>query len=98
MPAIPESVATIIVIAVCALLLWLLFTILRLPLKLIFKLLLNMISGLVLLFVFNFIGGYFDFALGINALNALVAGILGGGHTPGTRPGYIRKTRAGGGT
>ena len=43
MPAIPESVATIIVIAVCALLLWLLFTILRLPLKLIFKLLLNMI-------------------------------------------------------
>ena len=77
MPAIPESVATIIVIAVCALLLWLLFTILRLPLKLIFKLLLNMISGLVLLFVFNFIGGYFDFALGINELNALVAGILG---------------------
>ena len=60
MPAIPESVATIIVIVVC-----------------VFKLLLNMISGLALLFVFNFIGGYFDFALGINAVNAIVAGVLG---------------------
>lgn len=75
--AIPESVATVIVIVVCVLLLWLLFTILRLPLKFIFKLLLNMASGLVLLFVFNFIGGYFDFALGINAVNAIVAGVLG---------------------
>ena len=36
-----------------------------------------MLSGLVLLFVFNFIGGFFDFALGVNAVNALVAGILG---------------------
>ena len=35
--AIPESVATAIVIVVCVLLLWLLFTILRLPLKLIFQ-------------------------------------------------------------
>ena len=45
--------------------------------KFFFKLLLNMLSGLVLLFVFNFIGGFFDFALGVNAVNALVAGILG---------------------
>ena len=36
-----------------------------------------MISGIVLLFVFNFVGGFFDFQLGINAVNALVAGILG---------------------
>ena len=77
MPAIPESAATVIVIVVCVLLLWLLLTILRLPLKLIFKLLLNMASGLVLLFIFNFIGGYFDFALGIIAVNSVVAGVLG---------------------
>lgn len=76
--AIPESVATIIVIAVCVLLLWLLLTILRLPLKLIFKLLLNMISGLVLLFVFNYIAGWLSFdPLGINAVNCLISGILG---------------------
>ena len=76
--AIPESVATAIVIVVCVLLFWLLLTILRLPLRLIFKLLLNMVSGLVLLFVFNCIGGLLDFsALGINAVNCLVAGVLG---------------------
>ena len=71
--AIPESVATIIVIVVCVLLLWLLLTILRLPLKLIFRLLINMVSGLILLFA-----GSIGFeALGTNAVNCLVAGILG---------------------
>ena len=71
------SLATIITVIVCGLLLWLLISIIRLPVKFFFKLLLNMLSGLVLLFVFNFIGGFFDFALGVNAMNALVAGILG---------------------
>lgn len=71
------SLATIITVIVCGLLLWLLISIIRLPVKFFFKLLLNMLSGLVLLFVFNFIGGFFDFALGVNAVNALVAGILG---------------------
>lgn len=71
------SLATIITVIVCGLLLWLLISIIRLPVKFFFKLLLNMLSGLVLLFVFNFIGGFFDFALGVNTVNALVAGILG---------------------
>ena len=71
------SLATIITVIVCGLLLWLLSSIIRLPVTFFFKLLLNMLSGLVLLFVFNFIGGFFDFALGVNAVNALVAGILG---------------------
>lgn len=71
------SLVTIITVIVCGLLLWLLISIIRLPVKLFFKLLLNMLSGLALLFVFNFIGGFFDFALGINAVNALVAGVLG---------------------
>lgn len=69
--------ATVITVIVCVLLIWLLIRIIRLPVKFFFKLLLNMLSGLVLLFVFNFIGGFFDFALGINAVNALVAGVLG---------------------
>ena len=50
---------------------------LKAPLRWFMKLLLNMAIGIVMLFVFNFIGGFFDFSLGINALNALVAGILG---------------------
>ena len=71
------SLATIITVIVCGLLLWLLISIIRLPVKFFFKLLLNMLSGLVLLFVFNFIGGVFYFAPCGNAGNALVAGILG---------------------
>ena len=69
--------ATVITILVCGLLIWLLISIIRLPIKFLFKLLLNMLSGLALLFVFNFIGGFFDFSLGVNAVNALVAGVLG---------------------
>lgn len=69
--------ATVITILVCGLLIWLLISIIRLPIKFLFKLLLNMLSGLVLLFAFNFIGGFFDFSLGVNAVNALVAGVLG---------------------
>ena len=60
MPAIPENVAAIVVAAVCVLLLLLLLAIIRLPLKFAVKLLLNMASGLVLLFVFNALGGMFD--------------------------------------
>ena len=78
MPAIPENVAAIVVAAVCVLLLLLLLAIIRLPLKFAVKLLLNMASGLVLLFVFNALGGMFDIdPLGINAVNALVSGVLG---------------------
>ena len=72
-----ETPATIAVIVVCALLLWLLGAILTTPMKLILKLLLNRLCGFVMLFVFNFIGGFFDLSLGMNATNALVAGVLG---------------------
>ena len=72
-----ETPATIAVIVVCALLIWLLVAILKTPMKLLLKLLLNMLCGFVMLFVFNFIGGFFDLSLGMNATNALVAGVLG---------------------
>ena len=71
------SLATIITIIVCGLLLWLLISIIRLPVKFFFKLLLNMLSGLVLLFVFNFIGGCFYFPLGVTPGNAPGAGVRG---------------------
>lgn len=72
-----ETPATIAVIVVCALLIWLLVAILKTPMKLLLKLLLNMLCGFVMLFVFNFIGGFFDLSLGMNTTNALVAGVLG---------------------
>lgn len=72
-----ETPATIAVIVVCALLIWLLVAILKTPMKLLLKLFINMLCGFVMLFVFNFFGGFFDLALGINATNAIVAGVLG---------------------
>ena len=47
------------------------------PMKIIFKLLLNMVSGFLLLLVAEFICGFFDFSIGITAVNCLVSGFLG---------------------
>lgn len=41
------------------------------------KILINGVIGIVLLYIANFIGGYLGFAIGINAVTALIAGFLG---------------------
>lgn len=47
------------------------------PLKLVWKLIINSIVGLVLLMLANFIGAYFDFGLPLNIITVLIAGFLG---------------------
>ena len=47
------------------------------PIKKIFKLLLNAVCGLVLLFIANFIGGFFNFAIPVNLLTCIIAGAFG---------------------
>lgn len=47
------------------------------PIKLIWKLLLNSIIGLLLLLLTNFIGAYFSFALPVNVITVLISGFLG---------------------
>lgn len=47
------------------------------PLKLLFKLIINAVLGVILLLVVNFIGQYFNFYIGINAITAIIAGFLG---------------------
>jgi inhibitor of the pro-sigma K processing machinery len=47
------------------------------PLKLVWKLIINSIIGLVLLMLANYIGAYFDFSLPLNVLTVLIAGFLG---------------------
>lgn len=47
------------------------------PLKILFKLIVNGILGAVLLFIVNFIGGFFNFSIGINIYTALIAGFFG---------------------
>ena len=50
---------------------------LKKPIKWIFKLLIHACLGYVFLFVFNFVGAWFDISLGMNWFNAAVTGILG---------------------
>ena len=53
------------------------FKIIKKPIRLIFKLLLNTLLGFVVLFVFNLIGMVFDFSIPINLISALTVGFLG---------------------
>ncbi len=53
------------------------FKLIKKPIKLIFKLLLNTLLGYVILFIFNLIGIQFGFAISCNLLNAVVIGLLG---------------------
>ena len=47
------------------------------PLRLLFKLLINSVIGLILLLLLNFIGGFFNIAIGINLFTVLLSGLLG---------------------
>ncbi|MDF2883518.1 MAG: hypothetical protein K0R54_4075 [Clostridiaceae bacterium] len=48
-----------------------------LSIKFIIKLILNGVLGVVLLFIVNFFGTYFNFSIGINIWTALIAGFFG---------------------
>ncbi|WP_300408984.1 pro-sigmaK processing inhibitor BofA family protein [Lagierella sp.] len=65
------------IILICVVLMMLFFGLLGLSFKIAGKLLINSISGLVLLAVFNFVGSIFGLSLQITFLNAVVAGIFG---------------------
>lgn len=47
------------------------------PLKILLKLLVNGVLGVILLLIVNFVGGNFGLTIGINAVTALIAGFFG---------------------
>lgn len=65
------------ILIIVILVLWLLFKLLKWPLKILWKLILNAALGFVILFVFNLFGGLIGFTLDINWISALVAGVFG---------------------
>lgn len=67
----------IIIIAAAFLLLHLLFKLLKMPIKLAFKVLIHAALGFVFLGIFNFVGAWVDLSLGVNWVNAAVTGVLG---------------------
>ena len=68
-----ESILIVIGVIVGAVLF---IKLLSIPMKLIVKLLLNALSGFVMLFIFNFIAQFAGFSLSITPLSCIIAGIL----------------------
>ncbi|MDO4778559.1 MAG: pro-sigmaK processing inhibitor BofA family protein [Tissierellia bacterium] len=58
-------------------LLYIILKVLKVSAKIIFKLLVNGVMGLFLLFVFNLVGGAFNIYIEMNSVNSLVAGFFG---------------------
>lgn len=69
------SIILLAVVAVMALIVF--FRLLAAPIKLIFKLLLNALSGFGLLLLANLISGFFDLIIPINAASCLFSGVFG---------------------
>ncbi len=57
--------------------LWLVFKILSLPIRILFRLLINAVVGAVILIIFNFLGDFVGLSIVINPVTAVVAGLLG---------------------
>ena len=68
---------TVLLVILAALALFVLIKLLTKPIKWIFKLLLNALSGFVMLWFINFFGDFFGIAIETNFLNALITGVLG---------------------
>lgn len=67
----------ILLIGIVLLFVFVVFKLFSLPIRWIFKLLINTAAGFVFLFLFNYIGAFIGLSLGVNILNALFIGILG---------------------
>ena len=72
-----EIVSTAVLVIGCAIALYVLVKILTAPIKWIFKLLLNAVTGFLLLFVANLISGFFNFAVPVNLITCFIAGVFG---------------------
>ena len=68
---------SIITFLACIIFLFLFGRIFILPLKNIFKLILNSVLGGVLIYIINLIGGAWGFSIGINIFTSIFVGILG---------------------
>ena len=72
-----ETLYTILLGAAVIVAVYVLIKLIAAPIKKIVKLLLNAVCGLLLLFIANFIGGFFNFAIPVNLLTCIIAGAFG---------------------
>ena len=72
-----ELLSSIVIIVAGILLMVLLIRILSVPLRWLFKVLINAAIGYVALMIFNFFGGFIGLQIAINWITILVTGFLG---------------------
>lgn len=72
-----DALNTVLTVIIAIFLLWLVIKIFATPIKWALKLLLNAIIGFVMLFIFNFLGGFIGLSLSVGWVSAIVAGVLG---------------------
>lgn len=66
-----------LVIFGCIIVLWIIGKIFSVPLKALFKLIINSVLGGLLIFIINLIGAVWNFHIGLNIVTAILVGILG---------------------
>ena len=72
-----DVITNILLLAGVIVALYVLIKILAAPIKLIFKLLINAALGFLLLFLANFVGGFFDFYIPLTWISVILAGVGG---------------------
>jgi len=72
-----EIINIIIAVLFLIVILYIVSQVLMKPIKLLWKLLVNSLMGLVLLVVINYLAGFFDYSIPINIITVLIAGFLG---------------------
>lgn len=65
------------VIVACVAVLYVLGKIFKMPGKIISRVIMNIFLGLALLFLVNYIGGYFNYHIELNKVSSFIIGILG---------------------
>ena len=72
-----ETMALIFLLLGAAMSMVVLVKIAAAPIRLITKLLLNTLSGFLLLILANLVSGFFDFSISINLINCIITGAFG---------------------
>lgn len=72
-----DALNTVLTVIIAVFSLWLVIKIFATPIKWALKLLINALTGFVMLFIFNFLGGFIGLSLSVGWVSAIVAGVLG---------------------
>ena len=72
-----DTITTLLLLGGVVISIYVVIRILAAPIKWIFKFLLNALMGFLLLFLANFVSGFFDFANPVNLITCLISGVFG---------------------